>query len=152
MPRPNHNACQTTEAEAGSGRPKELLAIDAKRQHPPSTIIPAALHAGLEFDQGNAAKAFPDLARQIMERYKRNANKRIAERRGNIVAALRQAILKINGLGEFPTMERTRTELADPNWLRETWVRAEWKRIAASWAFSASGCQNKPAIQEPTHK
>lgn len=118
--------------------------------HPPPSFRRLCMRARI--DQGNAAKAFPDLARQIMERYKRNANKRIAERRGNIVAALRQAILKINGLGEFPTMERTRTELADPNWLRETWVRAEWKRIAASWAFSASGCQNKPAIQEPTHK
>ncbi len=106
----------------------------------------------VQIDQGQIAKAFPDLARQFMERYKHYVEKRSAERRGSIVAALRQAILKINGRGEFPTLSRTRRELEDPNWLREQWVRAEWKRIAAELGFLRHGLPNKPAIQEPTHE
>jgi hypothetical protein len=117
---------------------------------PPPSFRRLCLRA--QIDQGNAATAFPDLAKQIMERYKRYVDKRSAERRGNIVAALRQAILSINGRGEFPTMARTQRELADPNWLREEWVRAEWKRIAAELGFLRYGLPNKPAIQEPTHE
>ncbi|MFZ1072567.1 MAG: TniQ family protein [Verrucomicrobiia bacterium] len=122
------------------------LTLNAKIDPPPS-FRRVCIRA--QIDQGQIAKAFPDLARQIMERYKNYVNKRTAERRGNIVAALRQAILKINGRGEFPTLERTRRELEDPNWLLEKWVRVEWKRIAAEMGFIRYGPPIKPSAQEP---
>jgi TniQ len=103
------------------------LTLDANISPPPS-FRHVCIRA--QIDQGHAAKSFPDLARAIMDRYQRYVKGRTAERRGTILAALRQAIAVVQGRGEFPSMRRVQRELKDPCWMREKWVRGEWKRIA----------------------
>lgn len=119
------------------------LALNANVD-PPLSFRRVCLRALL--DQGQVAKTFPDLAGQIMERYRRYVNSRAAERKEKILAALHHAISTIKGRSEFPSLGRVRRELEDPNWLREAWVWAEWKRIAEEMGFPRNGLLSKPPM------
>jgi hypothetical protein len=102
------------------------LTLDAEIDPPPSF---RHLCIRAQLDQGHAAHACPDLARAIMDRYRQYVDRRTAERRGTIMAALRQAIATVKARGHFPSMQRVRAELEDPCWMLEKRVRVEWKRI-----------------------
>ena len=118
--------------------------------NPPPSFRRLCLRARL--DQGLTAKAFPGLAKQIMDRYKYYVNKRVTERKGRILAALRKALSIIKARGELPTRGRIRRELDDPNWLFEKWVRVELKCIMEEVGFPHNGPPKKPIIQDPTHE
>lgn len=117
------------------------LTLDANIVPPPS-FRHICIRA--QIDQGHAANLFPNLARAIMDRYKRYVKGRRAARRGAIVDALRRAIAVINAKGIFPSMQRVRRELDEPCWMMEKWVRVEWRRIVVEMGLM-SGHTREPA-------
>jgi hypothetical protein len=111
---------------------------------PPPSFRRVCLRA--QIDQAQTAKTFPDLAKQLMDRYQRYVDNRAAERKGKILAALHQAISTIKARGELPSWGRLRKELEDPSCLREEWVWGEWKRIAQEMGYPCNELLNRPPL------
>jgi len=122
------------------------LTLDAEIDPPPSF---RHLCIRAQLDQGHAAHKCPDLARAIMDRYRRYVDQRAAERRRTIAAALQHAIATVNARGQFPSMLRVRRVLKDPCWMLEKWVRVEWKRMVEEMGLlrapAASSIDDQPA-------
>ena len=77
----------------------------------------------LKCDFGYVTRQYPKLAAAIKKRYKEYVGKRSYQRVTVIARKVRKAILDLHSQQIFPNLHKVKIQLAEPNWIRERWVR-----------------------------
>lgn len=103
-------------------------------ESPPPSMAKVAERLG--HDLSHLLKLFPDLCRQISQRYRNRRETRRIERECRIHAEIRQAVLSVHAQGEYPSYDRVRAMLGNPNDLRPRAALAIWHETLRELGYS----------------
>ncbi len=103
-------------------------------EYPPPSMAKVAER--LDHDLSHLFRLFPDLCQHISQRYRDCREAGRIERECRIHNEIRQAVLSIHAQGEYPSYDRVRAILGNPNDLRPRAALAIWHETLRELGYS----------------